>query len=140
MAGMVDAVLQVLIAVLAQHLEDRQVLVALDQCQHGGRDLLQRVEEPFPRRVAQAVVQVVQALRPQARQLVRPRLLRALGRVQQALQLRQVHQRTAGEQRCHLLGGLDHVAAGQQQGAVMVADVERQGCAHLDTLLNLGKG
>jgi hypothetical protein len=134
---MVDAVLHMLVAVLPQHLEDGQVLVALDQRQHGGRGVAQRVEKTGVRRIAQRVAQLVQAIGPQAGQFVGPGLLDPVGR---ALQLDDVDQRTAVEQGLHLIGGLHHMAAGQQQRAIVVPHIERQGCAHFDALLDQGEG
>ena len=96
------------VAVLAQHLEDGQVGVALDQRLHRAGHVVQRLAEAFLRAGLQRLADAVHALAPQLGQLLRRRLLDVvLGRTQ----LGHVHQRAAREQRFHLVEGVHHLAA-----------------------------
>jgi hypothetical protein len=121
---------------LAQHLEDGQIGVALDQHQHRVGGVFQRGLEAVVRRVLQRLSDARQALAPQAGQLGRLGMAHALGL---ALQLFQIDHRAAYQQRLHLIAAFDDVAAGQQQRQVSIAHVERQGLSDLDALPDGGE-
>ena len=136
MGGMVGAVVHMLVALLAQHLEDGEIGVARHQGQHRRAGRLQHVPEAFVMGVLQRPVHLAQAIGPQTRQFGRRCHGHTLGRAEQ---LFDVDQRTALEERLHLPAALHTLAARQQQGLVMVADVEGQWRTQLDALLDEGQ-
>ena len=120
-------------AFVAQHLEDREVGIALDQRQHRRGGVVQRAAEVVVRCLLQRARHVVHALAPALRQLLARQQVQLLGG---ALQLGDVDQRAAVEQRLQLRAAAHRLAARQQQRAVCVADVEGQRFTNTDAVLH----
>ena len=122
---------------LAQHLEDGQVRVTLDQGFQRLRSVVQRAAEVAVLRLAQHLADTRHALAPQPRQLD-ARSACDVGR--RGPQFGQVDQAAALEQTFQLLRRLHHLAACKQQRGVLPVHVERQGLAGQHPMPDEGQG
>lgn len=124
-------------AVLAQHLENRQVRVAVDQRlqRHGG--FVDGAAEARRLRVAQDLFDPCHRRAPHPRQQ-HPRRRRR--QRQLVAQLGHVDQRPAFAKRLDLLRRMQHLTARQEQPGVGLVDVERQRLPSRDAVAELREG